>query len=589
MFDQSGATNGTVWDVSFDFVSVGSGGGGLVAALKAEDEGLDTLVIEKQSLVGGSTAMSGGMVWMPNNPLMRANGTDDSYQDALAYFDSVVGDGGPGSSPARRHAFVTEGPRIVGFLQRHGVKFVPAPGWADNYDTYQGGKTEGRSIECPPFDAGRLGEWEHKIQPGITAGIGFVAGTYELLSLMNFNRSVPAFVRTARIFLRTKLARVRKKTLLGGGAALIGNLLEATLDRDVPIWTDTAVVDLVTEGDRVVGVRATRAGKDVYIQARKGVLLAAGGFAHNRQMREMYGGDQIPPGEWTIANRGDTGEVLAAAMRLGAQTDLMDEAWWLPRTMGGGGISTLDNARCRPRTIMVDASGQRFVNEANSKVQVGKAMFARDKTARAIPSWLITDDRYRRRYNHTHSLRHLGRFPKEWLATGYVKSAPTLEDLARSCGIDPHGLEATVQRFNAHARQGIDPDFHRGESEYNRLNGDPANKPNPTLGPIEDAPFYAIELIPADVGTCGGLVTDEHAQVLGTDNEPITGLYATGNTTATIMGRTYMSAGGSISNSIVFGYLAAAHAAQCTSETDARHTSSGDSARDSIGDGPRRL
>jgi 3-oxosteroid 1-dehydrogenase len=548
------------WDVSVDFVSVGSGGGGLVGALSAEKEGLSSLVIEKQSLVGGSTAMSGGMVWVPNNPLMKAANMADSYADGLAYFESVVGDAGPGSSPARRKAFLEEGPGMVSFLQQRGVTFMSAPGWSDNYDTYKGGKPEGRSFECPPFDTAALGTWKTRIQPGISAGIGFVAGSQDLISLTNFNRSASALVKTARVWLRTQSARIRRRALVSGGAALVGNLLKAVLDRGIPVWTDAAVTDLVTEGDRVVGVHVARDGKELFVEARRGVLLAAGGFARNRSMRETYGGDQVPPQDWTIANPGDTGETLQAAMRLGARTDLMDEAWWLPRTLGGGGISTLDNARCRPRTIVVDAAGRRFVNEANSKVEVGKAMFSQDKVAKAIPCWLIMDDRYRRRYAHTHSLRHVGRFPKEWVQTGFVKSAGTLEELARVCGIDPQGLASTVRRFNVNARRGADPDFGRGESLYNQLNGDPANKPNTSLGPVEDAPFYALQLVPADVGTCGGLVTDDWGRVLRQDDEPIAGLYATGNTTATVMGRTYMSAGGSISNSMVFGYRAAAHA-----------------------------
>ena len=249
-------------------------------------------------------------------------------------------------------------------------------------------------------------------------------------------------------------------------------------------------------------------------------MLAAGGFAHNPEMREEYGGDQPNRARWSIANPGDTGEVIRAAMRLGAKTDFMDEAWWLPSPRTGRfGQSTLDQARQRPRTIYVDAAGQRFVNESNSYMEVGKAMYARDKTSRAVPCWLIFDDRYRKRYAHQRSSP--GRFPRKLLESGMLKQAWTLDDLARMCGIDQTGLVDTVERFNRNAERGVDPDYGRGESAYNRALGDPNHKVHPCLGPIDEAPYYAVQVVPGDIGTCGGLLTDEHAQVLDQNGRPI--------------------------------------------------------------------
>jgi 3-oxosteroid 1-dehydrogenase len=237
----------------------------------------------------------------------------------------------------------------------------------------------------------------------------------------------------------------------------------------------------------------------------------------------------------------------------------MDEAWWLPGPTGVLADTSFAFARQRPGTIYVDEAGQRFVNESNSYVEVGKAMYARNQQSPAVPCWLIFDDGYRRRYSHTKSIR-TGHLAPEWFETGLLKKATTIEDLARQCGIDPGGLAATVERFNRNAAKGIDPDFHRGESAYNRTMGDPGFKPNPCLGPLVDAPFYATQIVPADVGTCGGLLTDEYARVLDQEGQPISGLYATGNTTATVMGRHYLGAGASIGNSMVFGYIAAQHA-----------------------------
>lgn len=551
----------TTWDSTVDLVIVGSGGGGMVAALTAADAGASALVLEKQSLVGGSTAMSGGIVWVPNNPVMRAAGITDSYEDAMAHFEAVVGDVGPASSFARRHAFLTSGPEMVGFLQQRGVRFVHCPGYSDYYSNAKGGLDEGRGIEPVPFDGRVLGHWLEKLQPGLAQSLGLSVMTNEARSLSHYNRSIAAFTVSARVVLRTLTARARRQALLTNGASLIGQMLHLALADGVPVWTDSPLGGLVVEDGRVVGVRTQRAGVEHSIRARHGVLLAAGGFAHNAEMRERHGGTQPNRARWSMANPGDTGEALQTAMDLGAQTALMDEAWWLPSPRTGRfGQSTLDQARQRPRTIYVDAAGQRFVNESNSYMEVGKAMYARNETSRAVPCWLIFDDRYRKRYAHLRS--RPGRFPREVLESGRLKQAWTLDDLARVCGIDPAGLARTVDRFNEYAAQGVDPDYGRGESAYNRTLGDPNHRVHPCLGPIDEAPYYACEVVPGDIGTCGGLVTNEHAQVVDQQGRPIDGLYATGNITATVMGRHYLGPGASIANTMVFGYVAARHAAR---------------------------
>jgi 3-oxosteroid 1-dehydrogenase len=551
------------WDRSVDLLIAGSGGGGMVAALASLDSGIEPLVIEKQSLIGGSTGLSGGMVWLPNNPLMRAEGIPDSHEDGRAYFDDVVGDIGEPSSPARREMFLTAGYEMINFLIRKGVRLVRCPGWSDYYPNHKGGNAAGRAIEGIPYDAAALGTWSDKVQPSMAKGYGgFVLKTNELRAVQYFNRSPRAFAVAARVFARTRAAKVRNQEMLTNGASLIGQMLKALIDlrAEPPIWTGAAMQDLIVDDGRVVGARVTHNGASLNIQARKGVLLAAGGFSRNADMRRRYGGDQPNDARWSIANAGDTGEVLEAAMKLGAKTDLLDEAWWLPSIFiadGGDAARALGSGRQRPGAIYVDGTGKRFCNESNSYVEVGKAMYAN----KAVPCWMVFDEGYIRRYVSGANPFKKRSLPEELIERGAVLRGKTIADLARQMEVPGGALEQTVQRFNSFADQGLDPDYGRGQSAYNDCLGDPGYRTNAALGPLDRAPFYATKVVPADVGTCGGLIANEHAQVLDENDRVIEGLYATGNITATVMGRNYLGAGGSIAYTMVFGYVAARHAA----------------------------
>lgn len=556
------------WDHSVDLVIAGSGGGGMVAGLAALDCGLEPLIIEKQPLVGGSTGLSGGIVWLPNNPLMRADGIADSHEDGLAYLADVVGDIGAPSSPERREMFLTAGFEMINFLTRKGVALIRCAGWSDYYPNHKGGNASGRAVEGIPFDAARLGDWSDKVQPPLAKNYGYVVLTNELRSVQYFNRAPRAFAVAARVFLRTAIARARRRQLLTNGASLIAQMLKALIDLsdgDPPLWTQAAMTDLVVVDDgRVVGVRVVRDGRPLTVEARKGVLLAAGGFGHNEEMRRRYSGNQPNEGKWSIANAGDTGEVLEAAMRLGAKTDLLDEAWWLPSVFianGGAVAASLGSGRQRPGAIYVDSTGRRFCNESNSYVEVGKAMYAN----KAVPCWMIFDEGYVRRYVTSASpLKTLKRnqpLPAELIESGAVTRAASIPDLARQIDLPADELARTIRRFNQFSAKGLDPDFGRGQSAYNDCLGDPGYRPNAAIGPLDTAPYYATRVLPADVGTCGGVITNEHAQVLDQQDRVIEGLYATGNTTATVMGRTYPGAGASIASSMVFGYVAARHAA----------------------------
>jgi 3-oxosteroid 1-dehydrogenase len=560
---------GARWDHSVDLLIVGSGGGGMVAALAALDCGLEPLIVEKQALVGGSTGLSGGTVWLPNNPLMRADGISDSHEDGLAYLADVVGDVGAASSLARREMFLTAGYEMINFLIRRGVRLIRCDGWTDYYPNHKGGNVAGRAVEGIPFDAAELGDWSQRVQPPLAKNYGFVVLTNELRSVQYFNRAPGAFAVAMRMFLRSAAARIGRRQILTNGASLIAQMLKSLIDLcdgEPPLWTNAAMEDLIVEDGRIVGARIARDGAPLNVEARNGVLLAAGGFGHNAEMRRRYSGDQPNEAKWSIANAGDTGEVLQTAMRLGAKTDLLDEAWWLPSVFIANGsiaapsdgitAASLGWGRRRPGAIFVDSTGRRFCNESNSYVEVGKAMYANN----AVPCWMVFDDGYVRRYVvGANPLKR--RLPAELIESAAVKRGETIGDLARQIVVPADALASTIERFNQFAAKGLDPDFGRGQSAYNDCLGDPGYRPNAAVGPLERAPYYATKVYPADGGTCGGVLTNEYAQVLDEHDRVISGLYATGNTTATVMGRTYPGAGASITSSMVFGYVAARHAA----------------------------
>jgi 3-oxosteroid 1-dehydrogenase len=543
------------WDVVTDCVIVGSGGGSMCAALAAVEAGHQALILEKTDAIGGSTAMSAGVLWLPNNPVSRRAGVPDSRDDALRYFGEVV-ESFPSSSPQRIEAFLDAIEPMVNFLEEHGIPFRHCEGYSDYYCDRPGGKARGRSIETELFDTTQLGPWQHRLRV-----------SKRLPPLPLYAREVPAVSNSgsnaqslwtiAKIARRAILAAARRQEVRGAGAALQGWMMLAAMNADIPIWESTPVTDLIrNDAGAVIGVAAQRRGRPIRIRARRGVLLDSGGFSHNEQMRRQYG-RQPSSSAWTSANPGDTGEVLQAAIRHGAATDLMDEAWWIiSSVLPDGTPMFMVYELQKPHGILVDGQGQRYVNEASSYMEVGKTMYERNATAPAIPSYWVMDSRHRRRY--IWGMTPGGFTPREWLYSGYMIKADSIDELARKAGIDADGLVRTVERFNTYAARGEDPDFHKGERAYDRYYADPS-RPHPCLGTIEKPPFYAVAAYPGDVGTCGGLLTDEHARVLAESGDPIRGLYATGNCTASVMGRTYPGAGASIGASFVFGWIAAQH------------------------------
>jgi 3-oxosteroid 1-dehydrogenase len=313
------------------------------------------------------------------------------------------------------------------------------------------------------------------------------------------------------------------------------------------------VTELVEENGRITGVVTQKDGRPWRIEARDGVLINAGGFAHNAELRKKYG-PQPSSVAWTNANPGDTGEMIEIARAHGAALDLTDQAVWIPTSLPPDGARLMNVPDLpKPHVIVVNKQGKRFCDEAQSYMKNGQDYYK----YHAIPAWAIMDARYFKKYGWGF---RLGPVPKSWYESGFVKEAPTLRALAERIGVDPAGLESTVERFNGFARAGKDLDFNRGGKAYDLVFADPANKPNPALGPLEEAPFRAIEIWPGDVGTFGGIVTDEYGRALREDGSVIPGLYATGNSTASVMGKTYPGAGASIAPSFIFGWVAARHA-----------------------------
>jgi len=542
----------------YDFVIVGSGAASVAAALKMKEVGKSALIIEKREFFGGSTALSGGVIWIPCNSVQREAGIADTPELARAYLDACTGPESKGSSAARRTAFLDEGPKAIDFLRAHGMKLVHAATYSDYHETvYPGGIAGSRAIVPAIFDLNELGEDARRIDyspdnPPLM--------THETGRLGLFGRGWSSKLVVARIGMRMLRNRLFGKKLIGHGNSLQGRLLQIARREKLNIWMETPVTGLLTQDGRVIGVSVLRGGESVTVEARDGVLLNAGGFARNAEMRKDY----LPNPDdaaWTISNLGDTGEVLRMAIELGADTENTDLAWWVPGTFPPSGephVVVFEYAR--PHAIVVDQQGQRYTNEATSYVQIGLNLWKHHQQVPSVPSWIIMDGRHRQRYLFASALP--GKTPDDWISSGYMKQADTIEELAAQCELPADKLKATVERFNGFAREGVDHDFGRGVGAYPRYLGDPTHKPNASLGTIEKPPFNAIKLYPRDVGTCGGLVTDEHARVLDKQGAVIPGLYATGNTTSSVHGPSYPGAGASIGASLTFGFIAAKHAAR---------------------------
>jgi succinate dehydrogenase/fumarate reductase flavoprotein subunit len=541
-------TNAMNWNEAVDIVVIGSGGAGLTAALAAAKNGAKVLVIEKSGKLGGNTSISGGQVWIPNNHHMLAAGLNDSVEAAHAYLEKVV-DGAVSKEVI--DIFVKAAPKVIEYIEENTpLRFHTMVKFPDYRQEFPGSVTGGRTLDPDPISAEIVGDWAELIHEGPH----FSPVTYEE------NSKWGAFAYPKNIDWDLIAERLADdiRTL---GAALVVGLVKGCLDAGVQFEVNTAADRLLRDGNKITGVEITKEGQKYVVQANNGVILASGGFEFNQDYvkRFLRGPINGPIGVPT-----NTGDGLRMAMEVGADLACLNEAWWCP-TMKIDDEEFEDTQvfrlargeRSLPRSIVVNREGKRFVNEAANYNDMAKALHNFDPVAydhANLPAWIIFDGVFRSKYSIMTLMP--GDAEPDWLVR-----AETLQELAEKVGIHAEQLEKTVARFNQFAKDGKDPDFHRGESKYDSYYGDPENKPNAGLGPIEQGPFYALPIHSGTLGTKGGPVTDADGRVLSPSGEPIPGLYAAGNAAASIMGPGYPGAGGTLGPAITFGYIAGLHAA----------------------------
>lgn len=555
---------------TFDIVVVGSGAGALLAAVRAAKAGASVVVLEKQNLIGGTTARSGGGIWVPNNRFIQEAGVEDSADEAYLYMRSVIPEDQVDDATIR--TYIDTVPKMLEFMMSEtDAKYIPVPGYADYYPSVAGWKSGGRTMDCLPVDGRQLGDDLYRLQglPAQSKAMGkvhmtIVEGAQILAQSPGWRRIV------AKVFLRyyfdiggrMKGSRDRRLTM---GNALIGGLLSAVKRVGVAVRLGAGVVELVSDGNRVTGVvTEDSSGERSAVTASKAVIVAAGGFEHNDAMRKSH----LPnptEADWSAGSEGNTGDLIEAGAKIGAKLGLMNEAWWGPVVRRGKRSVVLFAEKSKPGLIIVDKQGRRFMNESITYNSYGECFYkAKQNGHDCVPAYVIFDGRFRSKYLFAGLVQ--SKMSPDWMnkrvfgPNGMLEKAETLAGLAGKLGIDAEGLEATAERFAGFAKNGVDDDFGRGSDDHDRMYGDHEVTPNPCLGPIDRPPFYGTRLYPGDIGTKGGLVIDDDARVLAEDGTPIAGLYAAGNCTASIMGDKYPGAGCTIGPALTMAFRATNHA-----------------------------
>ena len=561
----------TSFDHAVDVLVIGSGGGGMTAALAADASGLDTLVVEKAAHFGGSTALSGGGIWVPGAPSQRKAGYVPDPDGVFEYLKQITGGL---VSDARLRQYVDTAPAMMEFLENLSpwFEFVWKPGYADYYPELPGGSELGSTINVPAIDLRKLGDEEaNLLQPLALApkGIWFAPKDLRLFYQVRQNWRGKAVL--VKLIWRMVRARLFGDRMAAIGQSLAARLRLALKQQGIPLWLNSPMTELITDVDgTVTGAVVEQEGRQRRIQARRGVILASGGFDHDMAWRRQH----LPELEkdWSFGNPAATGDGIRAGEKVGGSTDLLDEAWWFPAMCWPEGrLQFMLNERMMPSQFVVNGEGRRFINEAAPYMDFAHAMIDGHRSGVThIPCWLITDIRSFHRYVVG---GHLPipkvpfapvptgwKLPKAWLESGVVKEANSVEELAAKIEVPAANLRATAERFNELARKGHDDDFNRGDSAYDNYYGDPT-LPNPNLHPLGKPPYYAFQIILGDLGTSGGLRTDEYARVLREDDSVVKNLYAVGNASAAVMGRSYAGAGATIGPAMTFGYVAAEYIA----------------------------
>ena len=554
-----------IWDKEVDTLVVGSGAGGLLSALVAADNHADVLVIEKEAQWGGTSATSGAGIWIPNSDQARAAGFEDNVDDAFKYVRALSKENVP---DANIRAFVENASPMLRWVTNNTEISYQAFPYPDYHAENPGGSPTGYRTHMPlPIDGKKLGKDVENLR--------FASPAASLFGYLNWH-----FDETYIILFRApgwwwhltkSLARYwfdwpfrfksRKDRRLTLGNALLGGLRLAINEKKVPLWLESPLEELITEKGKVTGAIVRHEGKSLRIRAKKGIVLAAGGFDKNQMMR-----DENAPlyrnATYSGGTGGNTGDSIRAGTAIGADTLNMQSAWAAPVFYvpgeDRGRLCTIE--RALPGCMMVNQKGERYLNEAASYHIVGQQMARRAaEHGDANPTWFVFDHKYR----HNYPVGPLYPIMPDWMQRGEVrgilKKGRTIEELAVHMGVPVDTLASTVARFNEHAVKGEDPDFQRGEAAYDKMYGDPRVGPNPCLAPLAKGPFYAMPIYPGDIGTNGGLLTDDKARVLDAKGKPISGLYAVGNNAASAMGESYPGAGVTIGPAMTFGYIAARH------------------------------
>lgn len=557
--------------ITCDVLVVGSGAGGLATAITAKKAGLDVVIIEKAPVFGGTTAYSGGVLWIPGNAHCKAQAPGDTRDAARTYLRNETGNF---YRDDVIEAFLEHGPKMLDFFEREThVKFVPTL-YPDYHPTVPGGVDVGRAVLAAPFDSTTLGPELARLRKPLETitfmGMMFNSANADLKHFFNATKSVASFAFvTRRLAGHMKdLARHRRAVQVTSGNALAARLAKTVFDLGIPLHTSAPAKQLLIENGAVTGAFVRLQDHDVCIEARRGVVLACGGFPHDAaRVAKAYphvarGGEHVSP-----VPEANTGDGVRLAEDTGGRCEIRfpNAAAWIPvskvpRRDGTFGVFPHLLDRYKPGVIAVNRHGRRFTNESESYHDVGAAMIRDSEGGKETAAWLIADHPTVRKYG-------LG-FAKPapvpllpHLRSGYLHRGLTLQELAEKAGIDPAGLEEAVARYNQGAVRGEDPDFKRGSTAFNRYLADPAHKPNPCVGPIEKGPFYAVKIFVGDLGSFDGLTTDVVGRVLDKDDRPIPGLYAAGNDRASMMGGNYPGAGITLGPIMTFGYITGRHLA----------------------------
>lgn len=549
-------------EITVDLLIVGSGTG-MAAALAASELGLSSLIIEKTDLIGGSTARSGGAFWLPANSVLKRSGSSDSFDKAQRYLRAVVGDDAPA---ARFDNFLRHGPATLDMLARTTpMTFMWADGYSDYHPEEPGGSSVGRTCECLPFDSAKLGAHRKELRPGVmktSFPMPVTGADYRWLNLMTRKpfKAVPRILKRAAQGLGGLIIGRR---YVAGGQALAAGMFAGVLEAGIPYWTNAALKSLRVDDERVVGAEVTHDGRTVSVTARRGVILAAGGFDHDMEWRRKFQSEHLGD-HISFGSEGNTGDAIRLAQDVGADIALMEQAWWFPAfaPLPGAEPLVMLAERSLPGSVIVNQDGARFVNEACDYMSFGQRVLELERSGdRVEDMWLIFDQRYRDSYLMAAELFPRMPIPKTWYDAQIAFRSDDLAGLAGQIPLPAERFLETMRRFNQMAAAGADTDLHRGESAYDRYYGDPTVTPNPNLRPVDHGPYYAVKMVLSDLGTCGGLRADDRARVLREDGSAIEGLYAIGNTAANVFGASYPGAGATIGQGLVFGYIAAHDAA----------------------------